>query len=445
MKTYQDLLALETEAQRMQFILSAIEEHKSSSKYHVAKDADLYYKQQNPTIMRYQKYIYTQRGQKVPNIYAANNKLASNWYYYFTAQAVQYLLGNGLFLDDPEKKQLLGADFDAILQKAATEAKNGSVSFGFWNMDHLEVFSYLEFVPLYDEEDGGLKAGIRFWQIEEGRPLRATLYELDGYTDYLKRPKKDMETLNEKRPYKLNVQFTKADGEVILGGNNYPGFPIVPFRNISDQSDLVGKQGTIDAYDLMSSGLINNVSEGNFIYWVLKNCGGMNSEDDAKFVEQMLTTHVAHVEGDDGVAADAHKVETPFQASEAALAQLENQLFHDFMGLRVEKISAGNMTATQINAAYDPLNLKTDQFEFQALEFLSGIFTLAGIDAKPSFKRSRIVNQLEETQMVLMAAEHLDEETLLNKLSWLTPEEVTAVLERKASESLNRFGAGLEV
>lgn len=158
-----------------------------------------------------------------------------------------------------------------------------------------------------------------------------------------------------------------------------------------------------------------------------------------------LTTHVAHVEGDEGVAADAHKVETPFQASEAALAQLENQLFHDFMGLRVEKISAGNMTATQINAAYDPLNLKTDQFEYQALKFLSGIFALAGIDAKASFKRSRIVNQLEETQMVLLAAEHLDEETLLNKLSWLTPEEVSAVLERKASESLNRFGAGLEV
>jgi hypothetical protein len=159
----------------------------------------------------------------------------------------------------------------------------------------------------------------------------------------------------------------------------------------------------------------------------------------------MLTTHVSHADGDDGAAVEAHQVETPFQANEAALAQLENQLFHDFMGLRVEKISAGNMTATQINAAYDPLNLKTDQFEFQVLEFLSGIFTLAGIDAKPSFKRSRIVNQLEETQMVLMAAEHLDEETLLNKLSWLTPEEVAAVLERKASESLNRFGAGLEV
>lgn len=42
-----------------------------------------------------------------------------------------------------------------------------------------------EFVPLHDEEDDALKAGIRFCQIAPDKPLRMTLYELDGYTEYI--------------------------------------------------------------------------------------------------------------------------------------------------------------------------------------------------------------------------------------------------------------------
>lgn len=66
------------------------------------------------------------------------------------------------------------------------------------------------------------------------------------------------------------------------------------------------------------------------------------------------------------------------------------------------------------------------------------LFQIVGIQDEPSFQRSRIVNQREETEMVLMAAEHLDEETLLGKLPWLTPEEVQTVLDRKQAEEAQR-------
>lgn len=441
-KTYNDLIEVgESEQKRMDFVLDAIREHKASREYSIAADADLYYKHQNPTIMRYQKFVYNQMGKAVPDIWAANNKIASNWYNYFTTQAVSYLLGNGVTFKDSTNKDRLGKDFDKRVQDAATHAKNGAVSFGFWNLDHLEIFSILEFVPLWDEEDGGLKAGIRFWQIDSNKPLRATLYELDGYTDYIKKAQDDIIVLHEKRSYKQIVSASEIAGEEIIDGENYPTFPIVPFWNVNRQSDLVGNQGTLDAYDLMISGLINNVSDGEFIYWILKNCGGMDAVDDARFVEQLKITHVAHADGDDGASVDAHKVDVPFNASEAALDRLQFQLYKDFMALKVEDVSAGAVTATQIQAAYEPINQKTDQFEYQVTAFINGILVLAGIEDEPTYTRSQMSNQDEMLGMVLQAAEYLDEDYITTKILTLLgdADKVEEVIKRKNEEANERF------
>ena len=439
--TYNDLLEIgENEKQRMEFVLSAIREHKGSDLYKTAYDAELYYKHQNPTIMRFQRFIHNQFGQKVPDIWSANNKIASNWYNYFTTQAVSYLLGNGVTFKNEANKKKLGKDFDKRVQDCATAAKNGGIGFGFWNYDHLEVFKLTEFVPLYDEDDGGLKAGVRFWQIDGQKPLRATLYELDGYTDYIKRKDKDVEVLHEKQKYIQIV--TRSDiGEPIIDGYNYLGFPIVPLWNVNRQSDLVGNQGTIDAYDLMVSGLVNNVSDGEFIYWILKNCGGMDATDDAKFIEQLKLTHVAHADGDDGASVEAHNVSVEFDATAEALDRLTEQLYHDFMALKVEEVSAGNKTATEITAAYEPINQKTDQFEYQVTEFINGILALAGIEDEPTYTRSQMSNQSEMLEMVLQCAEYLDDEYITTKLLTLLgdADKAQEVLKRKDAEAADRY------
>lgn len=441
--TYNDLLDIgENEKQRMEFVLSAIREHKGSDLYKTAYDAELYYKHQNPTIMRYQKFVYNSFGAKVPDIWSPNNKIASNWYNYFTTQAVSYLLGNGVTFGKKEAtKDNLGKDFDKRVQDCATAAKNGGIGFGFWNYDHLEVFKLTEFVPLYDEDDGGLKAGIRFWQIDNDKPLRATLYELDGYTDYIKKRDKDIDVLTKKRAYKQIVRKSEVEGETILDGENYHGFPIVPLWNVNRQSDLVGNRGTIDAYDLMVSGLINNVSDGEFIYWILKNCGGMNEVDDARFIEQLKLTHTAHADGDDGASVEAHNVSVEFEATAEALDRLTEQLYKDFMALKVEDVSAGSVTATQIVAAYEPINQKTDQFEHCVTEFINGILELAGIEDEPTYTRSQMSNQSELLEMVLQCAEYLDDEYVTTKILTLLgdADKVQEVLRRKDAEVADRY------
>lgn len=440
MKTFNDLLALgDSEKARMDFILQAINEHKSSTMYQIAVDADMYYRHLNPTIMRAQKFVYDLMGRAHVDEWSANNKIPSRYYFYFITQAVQFLLGNGISFTDDKTKERLGKNFDNIVQKAATDALNGGVSFGFWNNDHLEQFSLTEFVPLYDEENGALAAGIRFWQVASDKPLRATLYEMDGYTEYIRRKGEDITTLQEKRPYIQIVAQSEASGMEILDGQNYPGFPIVPLFNTNRQSELVGSKETIDAYDLMASALINNIDDANLIYWVIRNAGGMDDMDDAKFVQRLKTIHVAHLEGDEQV--DDHQIDVPFQASEVALNRLRGQLFDDFMALDVKEISGGAATATQIKAAYEPLNAKTDLFEYQVTEFIDGILALVGIEDEPTYTRSLIVNQQEMIQNLVTSAEYLSADYITRKVLEILGDidNVDDVLSQRISEEAGRF------
>lgn len=446
-KTYEDFTALgETRGGVPQFIEEAIAEHKKSPMYRTAAAAAEYYRGLNPTIMHFQKIIYDMAGMANVDRFSANHKVASNFFKFAVNQETQYLLGNGITLQEETKKKL-GPDFDRMVQKAGKEALVGGVSFGFWNLDHLEVYKITEFVPLYSEENGALTAGIRFWQVAEDKPLRATLFELDGYTEYIRRKGGALAELRQKRAYKEMLAGTPRDGMEICQGENYPGFPIVPlWGNDERQSELVGKQNTIDALDLATSNMVNNVDEGNLIYWALINCGAMTPEDDLKFIEQLKVTHVVHADGDEGAKAEAHAVEAPFSGTQAAIDMLTRRLFTDFQCFDSAAVSAGNQTATAIRAAYVPIDLKADMFEGCVSDFLSGIFKIAGVEDSPSYTRNKIVNQLEETQMLLMAAQYLDEEYLIGRLltTWGDADKISELMERRAGADLGRLGVTAE-
>lgn len=453
MKTYNDLLNVgEEEQKRMEFCEALINEHKMSYLYKTASDAELYYRHLNPTIMRIERFIYNVQGKAVPDIYRANNKIPCRYYFYFVTQSVQYLLGNGVSFGKSDTKDRLGKDFDNDVVTAAVRAINGGVSFGFWNFDHLEIMAISDgsdvpcFVPLYDEETGALRAGVRFWQIAENKPLRYTLFEEDGYTEYIRRIGKTSEVYSEKKAYVQIREQSEASGEAFVNGQNYSTLPIVPLFNINKQSEIVGNREVIDAYDLMASDLVNNVDDANFIYWIIKNAGGMEDDDLEQFIERIKMNHVAEVNADAGVDVEAHSIETPYAASETALNRLRDQLFDDFMALDTKNIAGGATTATQIMAAYEPLNAKTDMLEYQVTEFINGILALLGIDDKPSYTRSKIVNTQEEIQTLLMAQANLSDEYVTRKVLELMGDidKVDEVMAARMGEDLDRFNDDAE-
>lgn len=443
MKTYQDFLevAEKSDRDRMEFVLAAINDHKNSDLYQQAKIAREYDEHRNVTIITVQKLLYTLSGKAIPDNYSANYKLRSAFFPIFMRQETQYLLSNGVILKNAENKKRLGRKFDNQIQELARSALVGGVAYGFWNLDHLEVFTALEFVPLLDEENGSLRAGIRFWQVAANKPLRATLYEPDGFTQFIRRSGKEMEILAPKRGYISVEASSEADGTEILEYQNYPGFPIIPmYGNRARQSELVGQREAIDCYDLIKSGFADTVDEASIIYWTISNAGGMDEIDMARFKESMRRIGVGLVD-DDGAKAEAHTLTIPVEAREALLTRISDDLYRDFQMLDVTKIQGGQKTATEITAAYQQMDNKVDEFEYCVDDFLYQLFALIGIEDEPTFTRSKIVNQLEQTQMVLMAAEYLDDESILKHLPWLTQEEVTEILQQKSAEELARFAA----
>lgn len=445
MRTFQDLAAIgESESGLKKFVFDVIEDHKGSNAYKTAVIAEKYYARKNVTIMAFQKMLYNMQGQAVPDLWSANYKLRTHFFRRFVTQQVQYVLSNGVTFQKEATKKKLGRTFDSKLQFAAKKAMIDKVSFLFWNLDHVEVFCFADtpndpgFAPLYDEDTGALRAGVRYWHPNE-KTTRATLYEETGYTEFIK--KEDaVSVVAEKRAYKKTVISTKADGVSGERHENYAAFPIVPlYANDLHESELEGHRESIDCYDYIKSGMANDIDDTSGFYWVLKNSGGMDDVDIAKFRERMHTVKAAVLD-DDNAAAEAHTLEVPTEAREKMLELLKADLYADFQIVNVEALSATAKTATEIRAAYQPMDDKCGDFEYFLIDAIQSILTLAGLDDEPSFKWNRIANQTEETNMVMTAAAVLGDELTLKKLPFLTPEEIEERLRDMGDQALNRYG-----
>lgn len=447
MVTYQDLLAVpDRDRERAEFVRKVIAVHKSSALYQTAKIADDYNRCRNTTTMQYQKLITDISGRQYVDHTATVHRSTSNFFSIFTTQLNQYLLGNGVTWENGTD---LGADFDTRLQEAGKKALCGGVSFGFWNLNHLEVFSVLEFAPLEDEENGALAAGVRFWQIDDSKPLRATLYERDGFTNYLYAtsfmPGEDWTRIEAgvyfkpKTPYKLRVRQSEADGIEIYAGENYPEFPIVPlWANPNHQSELVGLREKIDAYDFILNGWEDDLDNAQ-LYWIISGAGGMDDPDLLRFLDRLRTAKAAAP--GDGQDVTAVTVNIPVEARETLLTRLEKQLYRDAMMMNPEDIAGGAVTATQIMAAYERQNVKADQFEYCVIDFLHGILAIAGYEDEPTFTRSQVVNKTEEIQTLVLAAPYLGEEYVTERILTILGDgdKAEEILRKMDADSVDRL------
>lgn len=453
MLTYQDFVEA-GDANREGFVLEAIERHKSGKAYRTARTADAYDRQENITINSYVQKVFDLTGSKLIDFTASNNKIASNFFHRLNTQRTMYSLGQGVsFIDVDEvgqedtTKEKLGTHFDHDLRTLAYDALIHGVCFGFWNLDRMFVFPLTEFCPLWDEYDGTLKAGIRFWRIDQSRPMQVVLYEADGYTRF--QSYKDangasaerLEAVSEKRPYIEKTIYTPADGiEQVIGGENYSALPVVPMWGSKlHQSTLVGMRQAIDSYDLIRSGFANDLTDCAQIYWLVSNAGGMSDKDLQKFLDRLKINHVALVDSDDGGNAQAYTQEIPYAARKEYLQSIREGIYEDFGALDVHTVAAG-ATNDHIDAAYQPMDEEASDFEYQVSEFIQQLLSLQGIDDTPVFKRTRISNQKEQVDMVMAEAQYLDRETVLRKLPNISPSEVQAIKKRLDAEDEERMG-----
>lgn len=436
MITYQDLMAATTETDKIQIIMKAIDEHKSSDAYKEAVISENYYKQKSDCYYR-DKYIIDFKGRRVKDEYSPDDKICSNYYDYYVTQLTQYLLSNGVTFKNDEIKEKIKL-FDDVIQEIATNAQIHKKAYGFFNVDTIVPFSFLEFVEFVDEENNQIRAGVRFWQIDKNKPLRITLFEEDGVTEYIRRNDEDVVEYMPKRPYVLNYSESEASGIDYHGGYNYKSFPVVPLYWVKDSTRLGTNKGCIDSFERTATNISNETSDPETDYWVLKNCDGMTTEDDQKFLENLKIRKIVHGEGDE-ISKETRTIQ--YQAGVAMLAEQRRIMFNNFQAFDPETIAAGNVTATQIDAAYQPLDNLCDRFEYYVSAFIMKILELAGYkDDYPSYTRNRIANETEKSQSILMWAQFLDSETLIDLCPYLTPEQKEVVKERTKEMEMSRMG-----
>ena len=451
MKTYEDLVACgENEEKRAEFCLEAIKEFQQSKSYKDALIADKYYRKHNVTIENYEKILYTVTGRSVKDEYSPNHRVKTHFFRRMVIQQANYILGSGVQLNKSEQKKKLGKNFDSQAIKAAKIAMVESRAFGYWNNDHLEVFGYCctdnhaGFRPLYSEQDAEMKAGIRFWFkcVGTRRITFMTLYEAKGISEY----RQDIEgklVFDGFAKYKRTTSKTPAEGVLASYDSDYNDtLPIVPlYASDTYESELVGIREAIDSYDLIKSGLANNIDEASEIYWLVSNAGGMDDVDLARFLQRIKTVHAAATDSQSGTSAEAHTLDIPVEARKQFLELARTDLYDDMMLIDRRNMSAAQKTTQELDMAYQPQDDKINDFEFFLMDFFDAIFALAGVDSEVTLRRNKVVNKQENTAMVLSAANYISPECVIRHLDFLTPEEQEEEIKKYEDEQHSRFFA----
>ena len=437
--TYQDFLRGGGSGNPV-FIQQAISDHKASSLYKIALDADEYDHQRNTTITNFVKTLMGSTGERITDISSSNYKIVSNFFRRLNTQRNMYSLGNGITFPDESLKKRLGNTFDTRIKTAGYKALIHGVSFVMLDVGQIHCFTVTEFVPFWDETTGALMAGIRFWQVDKDRPLNAVVYEIDGYTTFASRNDSLIVTA-PKRSYKQTVAVSAIDGVEVLSEENYSALPIVPLWGSSlKQSTLVGMQNSIDSYDLIRSGFANDLADCAEVYWIVNNAGGMTEDELNRFRRGLVLRHIAAADADSGVEIKPFVQDIPYAARMEYLKCIRDGIYEAFGGLDVHTVAAG-ATNDHIDAAYQPLDEQADDYEYQIIECVQRLFALLGMDSEsvtPTFKRNRISNVKEQVEIVLMEAPYLDDETILNKLPNISPDEVKDILARKEDAEMKR-------
>ena len=460
MITYQDYERAENKTKWLQ---NAIVSYRNSKEYKAAADQQEYMTGRNTAILNTVKIIYNMAGLPENDFTASNFKLMNKQIHRMVTDRCSYSLGNGVSFASAkrakdaegktvtvdETKELLGDKFDTYVFRTAYWAQANGKAFLHVHMSEEKeeweytLFKMTEFLPLYDEKDGSLRGGIRFWSLDWGkRPITAVLYLEAGYIRYETPEKKygvsSLQPVTDLLPYIEIVEESEAFGEEVVGTGNLTRLPIFPlYSGENRESVLVNQKGKIDAYDMISSGFANDLTDCAQVYWLISGAMGMTEADKRQLLDRLILQHMAVVDGENS-SITPYTQEIPWQAREKCLQMLETRMYKDFGGFDVQSIQAGD-TNDHVEAAYWPMDEEADAFEYEVITFIQMILDMMGIDDVPQFKRNKVSNQKEQTEMVLLAAPHLDDRTILEKLPWITVDEVDDILARKDGEDFGRF------
>lgn len=424
------------------FLISAITQYKGTELYRDTLKAKAYFNGETDIQFRKKEYI-NENGVKVVDIYKANNTISTDIFKKIILQESSTLFAKGVNIN-PEIKDNFSKMFDIKLQRLGIESSLGGTAYGYVtptkNGLTLEYFSADEFVPIVDVFTGDLVAGIRFIQLDSNLPMKIELYEIDGLTTFVTDGSQNIKILDEKRNY---YTITESDAlSKTVYERNYSILPVIPLYNgLSKKSRLNRALKTkIDLLEIILSDFGNNLEDMQDVYWTIKNYDGQGLSE---FIREMKQ-HKAIKVGDDG-DVKSHTTDVPYQAREAAIKILKKQIFSDSMALDTEDMS-GTLTTVEINARRENLNLKIDDFENEAHNFMNSVMQIYqeiyGEVEKYNltFIRSGLINETEIIDNIIKIRSDIDHRTALELNPMIDNDNIDVILERMKEEDMIVLG-----
>lgn len=424
------------------FLVSAITQYKGTELYRDTLKAKAYFNGETDIQFRKKEYI-NENGVKVVDIYKANNTISTDIFKKIILQESSTLFAKGVNIN-PEIKDNFSKMFDIKLQRLGIESSLGGTAYGYVtptkNGLTLEYFSADEFVPIVDVFTGDLVAGIRFIQLDSNLPMKIELYEIDGLTTFVTDGSQNIKILDEKRNY---YTITESDAlSKTVYERNYSILPVIPLYNgLSKKSRLNRALKTkIDLLEIILSDFGNNLEDMQDVYWTIKNYDGQGLSE---FIREMKQ-HKAIKVGDDG-DVKSHTTDVPYQAREAAIKILKKQIFSDSMALDTEDMS-GTLTTVEINARRENLNLKIDDFENEAHNFMNSVMQIYqeiyGEVEKYNltFIRSGLINETEIIDNIIKIRSDIDHRTALELNPMIDNDNIDVILERMKEEDMIVLG-----
>lgn len=424
-----------------QFIM----EDASSEKKAMARKGQDYYDGQHD-ILEYKIFYYNADGVLVEDTTRSNIKISHPFFTELVDQAVQYMLsGKDGFVksDIPELQNKLDAyfneneDFTAELSEVLTGcmAKGFEYMYAYKNEDGKLSFECADSIGVIEvrAKDTDSNADhVIYWyvdRIDKGRKKikRIQVWD-DQQTEFFVQENNGEIIKDESEPInpKPHTLFHEGDESKTY----YEGFGYIPFfrldYNKKQVSGLQPVKDLIDDYDLMASGLTNNLLDFDMPVHVVK---GFEGDSMDELLQNIKTKKAIGMESTDaGAGLEIKTIDIPFEARMAKLEHDEKCIYRFGMGLNTSGLKDTNATTNiAIKAAYSLLDLKCSKFEIRVKQFLRKILKaviqeindISGKDYQQKdiyfcFEHEVMSNALENAQIELTEAQR--QQTAINTL-----------------------------
>jgi len=316
----------------------------------------------------------------------SNRHITNNFQKLLVDQKASYIIGNPIVIDfqnenvSDEEKETAINDVDNILGESFEDTINDWIvgtSNKAWEIVHIfiddegnfkyEIVPSEQIIPIYDTtHEKQINQVIRYYEvthIDKVSKQKSIRYAVEWWTAidvtyYLQ---------NDKGDYELNVNYDpnpaphfltyNTSNENTKQGQGWDKVPFILLSNNSKQTtDLEPIKRYIDAYDAVTSGFLNDISDIQTAIWILK---GYEGTDLSEFMQNLIKFKAIKLDADEHAGAAPERLEIPVEARKVILALLDDKIYSIGQGVDLNKLVA-NTSGVALKILFTGLDMKAN-------------------------------------------------------------------------------------